>query len=99
MDYDLLITIVNRGFADTVMDAARSKGAKGGTIVNARGTAGEAEKFFNISIQPEKEMVLIVVPHDIRAQIMEEIILKAGLKTDGQGIIVSVPVESATGLK
>lgn len=98
MEYDMIITIVNRGYADLVMEAAREKGAKGGTIVNARGTAGDVEKFFNISIQPEKEMVMIVVKHIERHAIMEEITQKAGIKTAGQGVIFSVPVEDAIGL-
>lgn len=97
-DFDLIITIVNRGHADTVMEAARSKGAKGGTILNGRGTAGEVEKFFNISLQSEKEIVLIVVPHDIRHAVMEEITAKAGIKTPGQGVMFSMPVEEAIGL-
>jgi Nitrogen regulatory protein P-II. len=92
------LIVVNRGFADEVMEAARTKGAKGGTIINARGTAGQVEKFFNISIQPEKELVLIVVKHDKRREIMEEITLKAGLKTPGQGVMFSLPVDEAIGL-
>ena len=98
MNYDLIIAIVNRGYADLVMDAAKSKGASGGTIVNARGTAGDVEKFFNISMQKEKEMIMIVVDHDKRHEIMEEISLKAGLKTDGQGIAFSLPVDEWVGL-
>jgi len=98
MQHDLIIVIVNRGHTSEVMDAARAKGAKGGTIVNARGTAGEVEKFFNISLQEEKEVVLMVVNHDYRHAIMEEISLKAGINTPGQGVMFSLPVDEATGL-
>lgn len=99
MNYDLIITIVNRGYADLVMDAAKSKGATGGTIVNGRGTgAKEAEKFFNIIVQPEKELVLIVVPRELRHDVMDEIRVKAGLATIGGGISFSMPVDEATGL-
>lgn len=98
MEYDLILTVVNRGYADLVMDAAKSKGATGGTIINARGTAGETEKFFNISIQPEKELVMIVVKRENRREIMEEITLKAGLKTVGQGVLFSLPVEDTAGM-
>lgn len=97
MNFDLIITVVNRGHAEEVMDAARSKGAKGGTIVYGRGTAGEEEKFLGISFQSEKEVVLIVVGHTERHAIMEEISLKAGLKTPGQGVMFSLPVEDAIG--
>lgn len=98
METDLIITIVNRGFADLVMEAAKSKGAFGGTIINARGTANDAEKFFNISIQPEKEIVLIVVEREKRHEIMQEICTRAGLYTAGQGISFSVPVDETVGL-
>ena len=98
MKHDLIITIVNKGYADLVMDAARSKGARGGTIINARGTASSVETFFNISIEPEKEMVFIVVNNENRREIMEEITLKAGLKTVGQGVTFSLPVSDAIGL-
>ena len=98
MKFDMILTIVNHGYADLVMDAAKSKGATGGTIINARGTAGDVEKFFNISLQPEKEMVLIVVPHEIRHDVMAEITLKAGLKTIGKGVIFSIPIDQEVGL-
>lgn len=98
MEYDLIVTIVNRGYAELVMDAAKSKGASGGTILNARGTAGDVEKFFNISMQPEKEMVMIVVKHSDRHDIMEEISAKAGLNTPGQGIAFSLPLDETVGL-
>ena len=59
-EYELVICIVNAGYAETVMDAAKDVGARGGTVINARGTANkEAEKIFNIAIQPEKEIVMI----------------------------------------
>lgn len=97
MDKDLIMTIVNRGFADLVMEAAKAKGAFGGTIINARGTANDTEKFFNISIQPEKEIVLIVVEREKRHEIMQEICVRAGLCTAGQGISFSVPVDETIG--
>ena len=53
--HEVILCIVNNGFSEAVMDAARAAGAQGGTVIHARGTANkEAEQFFNISIQPEK---------------------------------------------
>ena len=44
-DYEVIICIVNAGFADAVMDAAKEYGARGGSVIHARGTAnGLAEK-------------------------------------------------------
>ena len=58
----VIVCIINDGFADEAMDAARAVGARGGTVLSARGTANiEAEKAFHIQIQPEKEMIMILV--------------------------------------
>ena len=73
-EFELVITIVNRGFADEVMDAAKAAGATGGTVLYGRGTGiHEAEKFFGITIQPEKEVVLILTPLKTRNAIMKAI--------------------------
>ena len=59
--YELVVCIVNAGFSQNVVEAARTAGARGGTVIRARGTANpEAEEFFNIHIQPEKEMVMML---------------------------------------
>ena len=60
--FECILCIVNSGFSDAAMDAAKQFGARGGTVVHGRGTVSkEAEKFFNISIQPEKDIVIIIV--------------------------------------
>lgn len=97
--YDLIITIVNRGFADLVMDAARDFGASGGTIMHARGTGiHEAEKFFGISIQPEKDVVLILANRENKKQIMQSIKERAGLNKEGRGISFALPVDDVCGI-
>ena len=97
--YDLIVTVVNRGYADYVMAAAKSQGARGGTILNGRGTgAKEAEKFFNLIFQEEKELVLIVALKSIKNAIMSEIVNKTGLNSPGQGITFSLPVDAIAGL-
>lgn len=97
--YELIMCIVNTGFTETVMDAARDKGARGGTVIHARGTANkEAEEFFHITIQPDKEIVMILVPSDIKDGVLHAIYQSAGLKTDGQGIAFALPVTNVVGL-
>ena len=98
MNYDLIITIVNRGFSDLVMDAARGVGASGGTILHARGTGvHETARFLGISIQPEKEFVLILADHEQRQAIMQAITEQAGLNTSGKGVAFSIPVDEVVG--
>ena len=97
--FELIICIVNEGFAEEVMRVARENGAKGGTILNGRGTASsEAETMFNITVTPEKEMVFILVAEKVKDQILHGIYQKCGLSSPGQGIAFTVPVEETVGL-
>lgn len=97
--HEMIVCIVNAGFSEAVMDAAKEFGARGGTVMNARGTAAkEAESFFKITIQPEKEMVMILVPSELRDEILHALYRSVGLKTPGQGIAFSLPVDSVVGL-
>ena len=98
-NHEVIFCIVNNGFSDEVMDAAREFGAGGGTVIRARGTANlEAEKLYNIAIQPEKEIVMILVESKIKNDILHALYRKVGLNTPGQGIAFSVPALSVVGL-
>lgn len=98
--FELVITLVNTGFSEVVMDAAREEGAKGGTIVHARGTGTkEMEKKYGVIITPDKEMVLILVTSKIKDKVLSAIYKAAGLQTNGQGIAFSLPVNDVVGLK
>lgn len=99
-NHEVILCIINNGFSDAVMDAAREFGASGGTVINARGTASlEAEKLFNITVQPEKEIVMIVVKKEIRDDVLHALYKKVGLETPGQGIAFSIPVTDVTGIR
>ncbi len=84
---ELIAVILNRGYADDAMAAARKAGAGGGTVVNARGTAREDDaKFFGMHIVPEKEMLLIVVEHEKKDAVLESIRTLPCLAEPGSGI-------------
>lgn len=92
----LIITIVNCGWCEDLMSAAREAGAKGGTIVNARGTGTqEHEKFFGISLSPEKEMLLIVADDENTPSIVGAIKNQPFLNERGAGIVFTVNIEEA----
>ncbi|MDO4540467.1 MAG: P-II family nitrogen regulator [Syntrophomonadaceae bacterium] len=98
-EFDLILTIVNFGYASQVMEAAKEAGAHGGTVLNARGTGiREAEKYLGLAIQPEKEVVLILVRRSDRQQIMQAISKGAGLNTKGRGLSFSLPVDDVVGV-
>ena len=96
---EVIFCIVNAGFSDAAMDAARECGARGGTVINARGTATpEVEKHFNITVQPEKEIVMIIVDRTIKDNILHALYQKVGLNSEAQGIAFSLPVDKTVGL-
>ena len=95
----LIITVVDKGNSDTVMEAARSAGASGGTVVKARGTGAEIAKFFGVSISEEKEMIYIVAKRTDRDAIMHAIMEKAGSASEAHGVSFSLPVDSVVGIK
>lgn len=98
-DYEMIICLVNAGFSDAVMNAARKEGVSGGTVIHARGTANkEAEETFKITIQPDKDMVMMIVPAKIKDNVLRSLYENVGLDSDGQGIAFSMPVSKAVGL-
>ena len=99
VNHELIMCIVNAGFSDKVMEAAKKAGARGGTILSGRGTANkEAESIFQIAIQPEKEAVMILVDVSIKDAVLHALYQEAGLDTMGQGIAFSLPVDNVVGL-
>ena len=97
--YHLLVTIVNEGFSDKVMNAAKKCGANGGTLIKGRELGGKNSfKFFNMTMEPEKDIILIVCKDNEKNKIMETVLEKVGLKTEGQGMCFSLPIDSTLGL-
>ena len=97
--YEAIFCVINAGFSDDVMFAARKAGAAGGTVLKGRGTAPlEAEKLFKITVQPEKEIVMLLVPEEIKDAVLRELYQSVGLGNAGQGIIFSMPVDRALAL-
>ena len=97
--YKCILAIVNNGFSEAAMDAAKACGARGGTVLHGRGTISkEAEKFFNISIQPEKEIVMILAPVELIDNILKGLYNAIGTSTPAQGIAFALPVDEVVGI-
>lgn len=98
-NFELIISIVDRGYSDLVVDAARNAGASGGTIIHGRGTSVQNdESILGISIQPEKEIIMTLTNSESKKQIMEAICENADLDEDGKGICFTMPVNQVRGL-
>lgn len=97
-NYEIVLAIANEGYTDSVMDAARSAGARGGTVLHGKGTGSkDAEKFFKVSIASEKEVIMIVAKSSEKAAIMKAIVNQAGVGTDAGAVVMSLPVTAVAG--
>ena len=98
-DNEVIFCIVNEGYSQNVMDAARRAGARGGTVVRSHGTANaDAEKMFGITISPQKEIVIMLVESSVRDDILHALYGSMGLDSPGQGIAFSMPVDGVAGV-
>lgn len=99
-DYELIIAVLNEGYTDPVMNAARSVGAAGGTVLHAKGTGAQrAEKFFGVSLADEKELILIVSKAPEKGKIMKAIVDRCGPGTPAGAITFSLPISAVAGLR
>ncbi len=98
--YKCVFSIVNDGYSEMVMETAKACGAKGGTVISGRGTISkEAEKIFNITITPEKEIVMILAKNDLVDGILKGLYNAVGSTTEAQGIAFAMPVDEVVGLE
>jgi nitrogen regulatory protein PII len=99
MGYEAIFTIVDRGRGQEVVDAATSAGARGATIVNARGSGiHEKNVFFAMHIEPEKEIVLIIMKKDKSDDVIASIRETMHIDEPGKGILFVVDVNKTSGL-
>ena len=97
---EVLMVMAEQGCSEMVMDAARSAGARGGTVLRARGTGMErAERFLGITLSSEKDIIFIVVQTAHRDEIMNAIMRDAGAESRAKSIVFSLPVTATAGLR
>ena len=98
--HELIIAIANYGYTTKVMEAARSGGATGGTVLHGKGVGMKrAEQFLGVSLVSEKEVLLIVSRSEKKADIMHAIMEKAGSDTKAGTVVFSLPVTGTAGLR
>ncbi|WP_373894259.1 P-II family nitrogen regulator [Virgibacillus natechei] len=97
--YDLIMTIVNKGDAEKVVDSSKEAGAEGGTIMHGRGTGiHEKARLFHIQIEPEKEVVLTLIRKEKTDDVLAAIEDGAKLNEPGKGVAFVVEVEKTVGI-
>ncbi len=98
-NHTLITAIVNQGYSEEVMNSARAAGARGGTVLHTRRIAdGKAAASMGLSVQEEREMILIVADEEHKLQIMQAIGDQWGVTSQAQGVVLSLPIDEAIGL-
>lgn len=96
--FECILTVVDGGFSELVVDAAKAAGAQGATIINGRGSgASTDEAFFKLNIQPDKQIILILTKVEQTKDIIASISEKAGMNTKAHALSFVLPVEEAIG--
>ena len=91
---ELIICIVNQGYEEKVIEVSGSVGVTGGTFIGAHGISKlEAEKFFGISIHPDKQIVLMVISADKKEEVLNVLYDNVCNSEEIQGIAFSIPVD------
>lgn len=93
--HSLILVTVNQGFTDTVMDTARKAGARGGTIIRARWAGDEsfAQARGITTLQAEKEIIFIVVPKEIRGNVMDAVTRAHGIHSEAGAMVCAMGIE------
>lgn len=96
---EMIIVIMNEGYSDMIMDAAREAGATGGTVIHAKGTMKKKQTFHGVSLADEKDMLYILAGENKKSDIMKAINQKCGIGTEAGAISFSIPVSEVVGLR
>lgn len=94
--YDLILAVINPGHVNELISAAKTAGAKGGTVLQARKI--EEASFLGIAAQLEKDVVAILTPREKKLDIMSAVTRSCGMKTEAKGTVFSLPVEDIAGM-
>lgn len=98
--FDLIVTVVPKGRAQLVLETSLEAGARGGTIFSARGAGiHEQKKILGIPVEPEKEVVLTLLPQNLTDHVLDAIIRAVDLDKPGNGIAFVLDVKRVAGMR
>lgn len=87
LQHNCIMAIVNRGFAESVVDAARLSGATGATIIHGRGTHEDHKvllPIIHVELHPEKEIVLLITGAHLSETIADNLLGDPLLAREGE---------------
>lgn len=95
---EAIFVVVDDGRAEAVVESANKAGARGGTIIHARGKSQTAtKKLFHLDIEPEQEIVLIVADKSKGTRITDAITQDLKLEDGDNGHLFVVDVSRTSG--
>lgn len=95
----LILFVCNHGYAYDAMAEARKAGARGGTIIHGRSSIStEKQKFFGITVHPEKDILMVVCTEEQKPLLMKAMSSKYGVTSDAKGLCFSLKVEDSIGI-
>ncbi|MCU0104737.1 hypothetical protein N7603_03615 [Acholeplasma vituli] len=95
----LILFVCNHGYAYDAMAEARKAGARGGTIIHGRSSIStEKQKFFGITVHPEKDILMVVCTDEQKQALMKAMSSKYGVTSDAKGLCFSLKVEDSIGI-
>ena len=98
INFELIVTIVKKGFSDFVINEAKLAGATGATVIVGNGTNDEKNEFLGMQISDQKEIIIIATKKRMRKKIMTAILNSQDFSKEGNGICFSMPITNAIGL-
>ena len=100
MRFKLIIATVKTDVTDSIVDAAKAAGATGATITPSHGTGiHEAKTFFGLSLDTQRDMILLLVEEHMARNILEEVAEAGDFESKpGSGIAIQLDVEDAVGV-
>lgn len=98
-DHKLIVTIVRKGWAEKIINAAKNAGARGGTILHGRGVGvHEQKKLLGLPIEPEKEIILTLIHMDKTNEVLKAVVEAGQLQKPGMGVGFVLDVDKVVGI-
>lgn len=99
MEHEAIFVIVDKDYPEEVLEAAEAAGSTGGTIIHGRGQCtNEKALLFDIKIEPEKVIILILSEKSKTDKIVNSIKNKLNMTEPNRGIIFVMDVSRTVGL-
>ncbi len=98
MKFKLIVTLVNPQFTETILKSAKSHGATGDVIIQAKGKGLEPAKFLGLSVADRTDVILMVVEEHLVSKVLQGFEDECKLQEPGNGISVVLSIERVAGL-